>query len=55
MRRLGALSSVWRVQKNEAANVTWADCDFAKSEITVRGDPDTGTKSGAIRTIPMIS
>ncbi len=42
-------------RKTEAANVTWADCDFSKSEITVRGDPITGTKSGAIRTIPMIS
>ncbi|MEQ2007477.1 MAG: site-specific integrase [Limisphaerales bacterium] len=42
-------------RKTEAANVTWADCDFAKGEITVRGDPVTGTKSGAIRTIPMIS
>lgn len=41
-------------RKTEAANVTWADCDFAKGEITVRGDPVTGTKSGAIRTIPMI-
>ena len=39
---------------SEAANVTWADCDFEKKEITVRGDPETGTKNWSIRRVPMI-
>lgn len=33
----------------------WADCDFAKGEIVVRGDPETGTKNWTIRIVPMIS
>ncbi len=32
-------------RKSEAASVTWADCDFDKGEIIVRGDPVTGTKN----------
>jgi integrase len=40
---------------SEAANVTWADCDFAKRKITVRGDPETATKNSEIREVPMIS
>jgi integrase len=39
---------------SEAANVTWADCDFAKSEIVVRGDSETGTKNWSVRRVPMI-
>jgi integrase len=39
---------------SEAANVTWSDCDFAKSEIVVRGDFETGTKNRSIRRVPMI-
>ncbi len=39
---------------SEAANITWADCDFEKQEITVRGDPETGTKNWIIRRVPMI-
>jgi integrase len=39
---------------NEAKNITWADCNFDKSEITVRGDPETGTKNWSIRRVPMI-
>lgn len=42
-------------RKNEAANVTWADVDFAKGEIVVRGDPETGTKNGDARRVPMIA
>ena len=38
----------------EASNVTWADCDFDKNEITVRGDEVTGTKNSEIRRVPMI-
>jgi integrase len=38
----------------ESANITWADCDFDKKEIVVRGDPETGTKNWSIRRVPMI-
>jgi integrase len=41
-------------RKSEAANITWADCDFDKKEIVVRGDPETGTKNWSIRRVPMI-
>jgi integrase len=41
-------------RKGEAAQITWADCDFAKSEILVRGDAETGTKNWSIRRVPMI-
>jgi integrase len=39
---------------SEARNITWADCDFAKSEIVVRGDLETGTKNWSVRRVPMI-
>ena len=39
---------------SESATVTWADCDFEKKEIVVRGDPETGTKNWSIRRVPMI-
>ena len=38
----------------EAKNVTWADCDFVREEIIVRGDPDEGTKNSEVRRVPMI-
>lgn len=41
-------------RKAEAAKVTWADVNFAKREITVRGDAITGTKNWEIRRVPMI-
>jgi integrase len=41
-------------RKSEAANVLWEDCDFHKGEIVVRGDPETGTKNGESRRVPMI-
>jgi len=41
-------------RKSEAANVTWADCDFDKGEILVRGDAETGTKNWEVRRVPMI-
>jgi integrase len=41
-------------RKSEAAAITWADCDFDKKEIVVRGDIETGTKNWTIRRVPMI-
>jgi integrase len=42
------------LRKGEARFVTWADCDFAKEEIVVRGHPETGTKNSEVRHVPMI-
>jgi integrase len=39
---------------SEARHITWADCDFEKSEIVVRGDLETGTKNWSVRRVPMI-
>ncbi len=41
-------------RKGEAANVTWADIDFEQRKIRVTGDPETGTKNGEVRRVPMI-
>jgi integrase len=41
-------------RKGEAARVGGAHCDFEKGEITVMGDPVTGTKNWEIRRVPMI-
>ncbi|MGP8055837.1 MAG: tyrosine-type recombinase/integrase [Limisphaerales bacterium] len=41
-------------RKGEAARVHGRDCDFEKGEITVLGDPVTGTKNWEIRRVPMI-
>jgi integrase len=41
-------------RKSEAARVLGSDCDFINGRITIKGDPDTGTKNWEIRTIPMI-
>jgi integrase len=44
-------------RKTEAANITWADCDFIKKRITLRGDSETGLKGrnkGEVREVPMI-
>ena len=41
-------------RKGEAARVHGKDCDFEKREITVLGDPATGTKNWEIRRVPMI-
>src|SRR5438132_11924349 len=38
----------------EARNITWADCDFVREEIIVRGDPEEGTKNSEVRRVPMI-
>src|SRR5262249_51219650 len=41
-------------RKGEAASITWADCDFEKGEILVRGDIHTGTKNWTVRRGPMV-
>ncbi|MGA9450528.1 MAG: site-specific integrase [Verrucomicrobiia bacterium] len=44
-------------RKGEAANITWADCDFKRGKIILRGDPVTGLKrrrAGEFREVPMI-
>jgi integrase len=41
-------------RKDEAQNIRWADCDFNREEILVRGDPETGTKNWTVTTVPMI-
>jgi integrase len=33
------------LRKGEAAFVTWADCDFERDQITIRGHPETGLKN----------
>jgi integrase len=38
----------------EASKVTWADVDFDKKQILVRGDEETGTKNWEVRQAPMI-
>ena len=39
----------------EAWNINWADCDFVREEIIVRGDPEKGTKNSEVRRVPMIA
>jgi integrase len=41
-------------RKSEAARIYGCDCDFANGKITIKGDPETGTKNWEIRTVPMI-
>jgi integrase len=38
----------------EVKFVTWSDVDFNKQQLFVRGDPDTATKNGETRYVPMI-
>ncbi|MBI1176272.1 tyrosine-type recombinase/integrase [bacterium] len=42
-------------RKGEAARVEGRHCDFEKGEITVLGDPATGTKNWETRRVPMIA
>jgi integrase len=42
------------LRKTEAKFVTWADVDFTRGTITVKGDPVTGTKNDEVRRVPMI-
>jgi len=39
---------------SEAVLVTWADVDWPRKEIIVRGDSVTATKNGEIRRVPML-
>ena len=39
---------------SEAAWVTWPDVDWQRKEIVVRGDPQTGTKNGELRRVPIL-
>ena len=41
-------------RKSEASAIAWADCNFERGEITVRGDKDTGTKNWSVRLVPMV-
>ena len=44
-------------RKSEAKYITWADCDFPRGKIIVRGSPETGLKGrhvGENRVVPMI-
>jgi integrase len=43
-----------RIQ-SEALWVKWEDIDWQRKQIIVRGDPETGTKNGEIRRVPIIS
>ncbi len=43
------------MRKSEARNLFWSDVDFEKKQITVKGDPEHGTKNSEIRTVPMIA
>src|ERR1700676_2765439 len=38
----------------EAKYVTWADVNFVRRQLHVRGDPETATKNGETRFVPMI-
>ena len=42
------------VRIGEAENVTWADVNFTRRELHVRGDKETATKNGETRIVPMI-
>ena len=42
------------VRIGEAKFVTWADVNFARHQLHVRGDPVTATKNGETRYVPMI-
>jgi integrase len=42
------------VRIGEARYVTWADVNFARHDLHVRGDPITATKNGETRYVPMI-
>lgn len=42
------------VRIGEARFVTWADANLSRRELHVRGDPETATKNGETRYVPMI-
>jgi len=39
----------------EAWNITWADCDFIREEIIVRGDAEDWTKNSELSRVRMMS
>lgn len=41
-------------RKSEAWEITWADCDFERGRIHVRGHAEHGTKNSETRYVPMI-
>ncbi len=38
---------------DEARHLTWGDVDLERGEIIVRGSPETGTKNGEVRHVPI--
>jgi integrase len=42
------------VRIGEAKYVTWGDANLARRQLHVRGDPETATKNGETRYVPMI-
>ncbi len=42
------------VRIGEAKNVTWSDVNFLGGQLHVRGDPETATKNGETRFVPLI-
>jgi integrase len=42
------------VRLGESRHVTWADVNFSRKELHVKGDPETATKNGETRYVPMI-
>ena len=42
-------------RKQEGARATWGHANFRKNELTILGDPETGTKNWSYRTIPMVA
>lgn len=42
------------VRIGEARYITWADANLSRRDVHVRGDPETATKNGETRYVPMI-
>jgi integrase len=42
------------LRKSEAQYVRWEHCDLTRGELLVVGDPETATKNGEIRRVPII-
>ncbi|MDB6065831.1 MAG: hypothetical protein JWR26_2039 [Pedosphaera sp.] len=42
------------VRLSEAAKVTWSDVDLTRGTMLVRGDEETATKNGEVRSVPII-
>ena len=48
------LASSGMRSNSEAVWVTWDDVDWKRSEIVVRGNPQTATKNGEVRRMPIL-